>query len=281
MKEAELNALISLLDDSDPEVSDHVWEKLSSMGSQGIDRLEAAWEMQGDPVIQKKIEDLIYRINLDGVARDLLNWRKEGGKDLMEGWMLVTRTQFQDLNEKHYSELVNRLGHKVWLELQQQMDPVHMFRIINLVFFKSEGFKPNRKEVKLPENSLLNMVMDHHTGNAIGLSVLYLLICRKLDLPVSGIILPGYFVLHYIDHKSEYFIDVFNGGVLLTRDQWTAILKKYKIEEKPSYFKPTSNIYIILELISTLANDLRGMGKDHKADELDQLLKDIEIKFEP
>ena len=46
-----------------------------------------------------------------------------------------------------------------------------------------------------PENSYLNRVMDRRTGNPINLCLLYILLARRLRLPVAGIGLPGHFHL--------------------------------------------------------------------------------------
>ena len=61
------------------------------MGHEGMERLEAAWETQEDPEMQARLEDAISRLHLKEVARELLEWRKDGGKDLLRGWYLVSR----------------------------------------------------------------------------------------------------------------------------------------------------------------------------------------------
>ena len=53
-------------------------------------------------------------------------------------------------------------------------------------------------------------------GIPIALAVVYLEIGRRLAQPVYGIGLPGHFLVQYRDAHFSAFIDVFNGGRLLT-----------------------------------------------------------------
>lgn len=58
----EIQALIALLDDSDPEVFDHVAARLLSYGPMVIDQLEDAYTSISNPVMQERIEDIIHQI---------------------------------------------------------------------------------------------------------------------------------------------------------------------------------------------------------------------------
>jgi regulator of sirC expression with transglutaminase-like and TPR domain len=280
LTEGEFKALIRLLDDEDEEVTSHVWSTLMALGESGVERLEAEWLSASDPELQRRLEEVISRIHRKGVAKELLEWRKDGGRDLLRGWYLVSKFQFPELDFQKYRNEVNRLVNKTWLELNNQMDASQKLRVINHILFKMESYAPNTGRPNFPHNSHLNYLIDHQQGNAVSLSLLYLMISQQLDLPVSGVILPGYFILIYKDEKQEFYIDVFNGGHAFNRARLEGYLKQVNVPEKPSYFNPTSNIYIILNLIRTIANDYAANDKPDKVAELEELLEDIDIRFE-
>lgn len=279
LNESQFNALISLLDDEDPEVSEHVWSTLMKMGHEGVERLEAAWETQDDPEMQKRLEEVIHKLHLKEVSSELLDWRKRGGRDLLKGWFALSRFQFPELDYRRYRNEINRLVNKTWLELNDRMDPEQKLRVLNHMLFRMEGYGPNQAKPQHPNNNFLNYVVEQQRGNAISLSMIYLLICQQLDMPVSGVILPGYFILMYKDEKAEFYIDVFNGGKTFNRARLEGYLKQVNVEEKPSYFKPTSNIYIILNLIQHLVVDFKNADRMDKVAELEELLDGIEIRF--
>jgi len=62
-----------------------------------------------------------------------------------------------------------------------------MLSTINDYLFQELGFTGNEKNYYDPENSYLNRVLDRRTGNPINLCLLYILIGRRLRLPVAGI----------------------------------------------------------------------------------------------
>lgn len=279
MRDNEFKALISLLEDEDPEVSHHVWEKLTSMGSEGVERLEAEWEVQHDPLIQVKLEEVIQQILSNETTEALLEWRKGGGKDLLEGWMKFTRFRYPEADLSKYNSQLSRLVHKSWLSVNNRMEPYEKLRVINHILFNMELYKANKKESYFPENNFINYFFDQKKGNVITISLLYLLICKQLEYPVSGVIIPGYFFLHYLDPHLEFYIDVYNGGLFYSRRDLQNFMKAINLEAKPAYFKPTSNTYILLHLIRNTAEDYRKAGKHDKAKMMDKLLEDIDIQL--
>ncbi len=280
LDDKEFKALIRLLDDDDPEISEHVWSKLSSLGVAGIRRLEAEWEVQEDPVIQGKIEDLIDSISTRAVTQDLLSWRKGGGKDLLEGWLLLTKFHFPEIDLNIYRNEVNRLVNKTWLEVNNSMDSVSRLRVLNHILFVMEAYTGNRFSTRYPQNSLLNYLVDQKQGNAFSTGMLYMIVAQKLQFPVYGVILPGYFVLFFKEGEKEFYVDAYNGGAFFTKTDLKRFISKLGIEDRPAFYKPTSNIYIILEVIKVLISDYEAMEQPEKAASLKKLLKDIEITFE-
>jgi regulator of sirC expression with transglutaminase-like and TPR domain len=279
LSEGEFKALIRLLDDDDDEVTAHVWATLMSLGESGVERLEAEWLMAADPELQRRLEEVLSRIHRKGVGNELLAWRKEGGRDLLKGWFLASKFQFPDLDFQKYRNEINRLVNKTWLELNNQMDAAQKLLVINHILFKMEGYAPNASRPNFPHNSHLNYLIDHQQGNVVSLSLLYLIICQQLDLPVSGIILPGYFILFYKDEHTEFYIDVYNGGHAFNRARLEGYLKQVNVQQQASFFLPTSNIYILLHLIRMIGSDYKSNEKPDKVAELEELLDDIDIQF--
>lgn len=280
LTEKQFNALVKLLDDEDPEVHEHVWSRLAEMGREGLGRLEKAWEGASDPALQKRLEETIHQLQLQEVGEDLLAWRKGGGNDLLQGWFLVTKFQYPDLDLDKFKNEVNRLVNKTWLELNPSMEPLEQLQVLNHILFRMEGYGPNNTHKTHPHNSYLNYLIDHQQGNVMSLSMLYLIIAQQLDLPVFGVLLPGYFILNYRTHRENFYIDVYNGGKTFDKERLQSYLEQVNVKEKAAYYKPTSNIYIILSLINVLKTDFGKIDRPDRVADLDQLLEDIDIRFE-
>jgi regulator of sirC expression with transglutaminase-like and TPR domain len=95
-------------------------------------------------------------------------------------------------------------------------DGRQIIEIINRVLFEKEGFSGNVEEYYDPDNSFLNRVLERRTGIPVTLSVIYLLIARRLHLPVRGINMPVHFICQYHTAQQSFYFDPFNKGRIIT-----------------------------------------------------------------
>jgi regulator of sirC expression with transglutaminase-like and TPR domain len=82
--------------------------------------------------------------------------------------------------------------------------------------FVDLGFVGNRQEYYDPRNSFLNDVVTRRRGIPISLSVLTLVVGRRLGVPLRGVSMPGHFLLRDVV-SPDVFVDPYAGGRLLDR----------------------------------------------------------------
>lgn len=78
--------------------------------------------------------------------------------------------------------------------------------------FGTSGFRGNAEDYGDPRNSYLNEVLDRRLGIPISLSVVYLSIAKRLDIPAFGVGLPGHFIVGVRDGRDTWYLDPFHGG---------------------------------------------------------------------
>ncbi|MFI5205122.1 MAG: transglutaminase-like domain-containing protein, partial [Flavobacteriales bacterium] len=184
----EIKALISLIDDPDDRIYSQVRTKLLEFGEEIIPALESEWESnEYGLVFQSRIETLIHEIQFSSVKDNLVRWIENGSHDLLEGVLIINRFQYPDLDEDRIKKRIHQLKQDVWLELNDNLTAFEQIRVINHILFDVYGFSGNKKNFHSPQNSFLNQVLDTGKGNPLMLSVIYLLVCRPLDLPVYGV----------------------------------------------------------------------------------------------
>src|SRR5689334_11737291 len=98
VKDTEIKALISLLDDTDKEVYHHIEEKLISIGKNAIPLLEDAWSSSFDALQQQRIEHIVHKIQFDSLVEDLKLWLHTEEDNLLKGTVIVARYQYPDLD---------------------------------------------------------------------------------------------------------------------------------------------------------------------------------------
>src|SRR3954469_21402740 len=100
MDSNKIKALIFLLDDDDNEVVSHVEREIISHGESIIPFLENEWENNFNPLVQRRIEELIHTLHFELLLTRLETWKENGGVDLLEGMWLIATYQYPDLEFK-------------------------------------------------------------------------------------------------------------------------------------------------------------------------------------
>ena len=85
-------------------------------------------------------------------------------------------------------------------------------RLLAEFLFRKDRFSGNRRNYTDARNSFLNDVLDRKEGIPITLSILYLDIAHRLDIPAFGIGLPGHFIVGVAGESDIWYLDPFNGG---------------------------------------------------------------------
>jgi regulator of sirC expression with transglutaminase-like and TPR domain len=276
MNESEIKALVTLLDDEDHEVVQHVENRLRTLGGAVIPLLEDHWQGNGlNPELQKKIEDLIHDLQYKLVIDRLVNWKNNGHEDLLEGMWIIATYQYPDLSFDKLRQYINDMYFDAWLDLREDMHPHDQIRVLNQVFFDKHKFLPNTKNFHSVANSMLNQVFDLKKGNPISLCVIYLLLARRLGLPISGVNLPSLFVLTYKTPQIQFYINIFNRGLIFSKVDISNYIKQMHIQPQDSFYQPCTNLDIISRVLRNLIVSFEKVSDLERAKEVERILKAI------
>ena len=273
MNQREIKALISLLDDDDHEVSQHVEGKILSLGGNVIPFLETEWEESFNPIIQRKIEELIHELQLSIMIERLQAWKNGGALDLLEGMWILATYHYPDLSMEKLKTSIDQLYYDIWIQFQEEMNAVDQIKRINSIFFGAMNFAANTKNFHSPSNSMINVVLETKRGNPPTLCVIYLLIARKLGMPVYGVNLPNLFVLTYKNDKTQFYINVFNRGIIFSKTDIDHYIAQLNIKSKDIFYQPCTNLEIIQRLLRNLILSYEKTSEQEKSKEIEKILK--------
>jgi regulator of sirC expression with transglutaminase-like and TPR domain len=272
MTGTEIKALVSLLDDEDNEVAALVEEKIRSLGCGIIPFLESEWENNFSPVIQRKLEDLIHEFQLSQMRDRLIEWKNGGGLDLLEGMWIIATYQYPEVNLETLRTEIDQLYFKIWPHIREDMNPVDQIKAINNVFYGEMSFGANTKSFHSASNSMINIVLNNRKGNPITLCVIYLLLARKLGLPLYGVNLPNLFVLTFKKDPLQFYINVFNRGIIFSKTDIEHYIAQLNIQSKETFYQPCTNLEIIQRVIRNLILSYEKAGEPDKIQELESLM---------
>lgn len=274
LDEKNMKALVSLLSDDDTEILEHVEQKIIMLGDTVIPYLEQEWESNFNPLVQKRIEDLIHNVQFGQLKNRLNNWKESGANDILEGMWLVATYQYPDLEIEKLRMELDQLYYDAWLEMQHFDDePYNQVKLLNMAFFGKLRFSSNTKNFHAISNSMLNVVLENRKGNPISLCVIYMLIAQKMKMPVYGVNLPNLFILTYKDNKNaQFYINTFNKGLIFTRSDIDNYIAHLKLSHNEMFYEPCSNLSIIRRVLRNMIVSFEKAGYNEKVLEVKQML---------
>ncbi|HHY85149.1 MAG TPA: hypothetical protein GYA07_06395 [Verrucomicrobia bacterium] len=247
-------ALLKLLGDDDSNVYQAVRARILASGPATCEWLRPH-AVSNDPVLRRHVTEILRHFDLQSADDEFLAFCLKHGEefDLEKGAWLLARTAYPDINIEAYQALLDSYA----AELRERIassgaEGEPMLVRINQYLFRELGFCGNEKNYYDPENSYLNRVLDRRTGNPINLCLLYILIARRLQLPVVGIGLPGHFICRYQSSSSEIYIDPYNRGQLLTKADCIHYLQRGNYSLSDDFLGPVSARRMFMRICSNL-----------------------------
>lgn len=135
----------------------------------------------------------------------------------------LARIQFPDLDHEPFLNKINEIAANLGDRLRNFNDGRDFVEKAQHYLFEELGFHPNESDFFDPGNSCLNLVLERRTGIPITLSLFYMEVARRLQMPVFGIGLPNRFVVQFDDGRYATFIDPFGGGRTVSPEECFAM----------------------------------------------------------
>ena len=246
-------ALLSLLADEDPLVYRTVREKILSCGPPAAEWLRPH-TMSNDPALRRRARQIVLHFDRQAADDHFLAFCLRHGEefDLEQGAWLFAQTQYPLINVEAYRAVLDGYANELRGRFAASAEPQLILTAINHYLFGDLGFAGNESNYYDPENSYLNRVIDQRTGNPINLCLLYILLARRLRLPIAGIGLPGHFICRYQSTAAEIYLDPFNRGKFLTKADCVQYLVSANCSLRDDYLAPVSSRRLLLRVCSNL-----------------------------
>ena len=207
--------------------------------------------------IKRLAGEVRERLVIEELAKSL-QIEERGSVDLLRSALLIARLDNENFNLESYLEKADLLAQKIEKSFQKSSTQEEKLLILVNQLFGEMGFHGSTLDYHHRSNSYMNEVMDDREGLPITLSVLLIELANRLDLPVSGLGLPGHFMAIYREssHKEkptknkpkELLIDAF-GGKIVSREEASRITG-VTLEDQD--FQPISNREIITRMLRNL-----------------------------
>ena len=267
----QISAIVSLLSEPDPDIAASLRQKLCDLGEQVVKEVLQACK-EGSRA-HREVSRVLMRFREPSLEMRFRNLalNEIGDIALEEGVFTLARFAYPDIDESAYK---TRLGHMAF-ELAPRVapddHPIRIIRTLNHYLFDEQGFHaPGHYD---PDDTYLNRVLDRKRGWPITLSVVYLILAQRLELPIVGVALPKHYIVKYTDSDHDIFIDPHNRGQILTANECADLIGTTISDD---LFRATTNRFTLFRMMNNLRYTYLSLYKKNKAKELESLISIIQ-----
>lgn len=276
----EIESLIYLLEDPDPNVQASVRNRLFELGEQAVPLLDQQKSQSKSDNERELINEIIQWITFGSLEEDFLDVLESGIKNLKQledAVFILARFENPTLREEEYKRKLDNFAGMIRDDLNYQIEQSKKMHILLNFVFDELGFRGSNVDYYNPDNSFLHRVIDRRQGLPISLGLIVLFLARRLDLPFAGVNMPIHFMLKYRGELEEVMIDPFDRGKTVTYNQCYFFLKQNGVEPKSEHFDSARPHEILARCIRNLIQSYSRLEKEDKVENLTNLLNTVEV----
>lgn len=270
--ESEFRALVVLLGDDQEHVASVARDALALAREAALPYLEDA-ARSPDPVLR-------------GRARLLLEELKRGA--IEEEWRRFAELPDSELDLETGCLLLSRLGGETAMEatsgfldaiagmVRSHMASVGGMQAIGEVLFENLGFRGG--DFDKAESHYLSTVLERRVGIPISLATVYVLVGRRVGLPVSGVAMPSHYVARYERPDGPLFVDCYNGGRIYRYDTLVDLLTGKGLQFSDRYLAPCRVRFTLFRMLNNLERVYVDAGNDRMRDKARSLREALQVQ---
>ena len=182
--------------------------------------------------------------------------------DLARCALLIASVEYPELDLEHQLGLLDSLAAAAARSIDFEAEPLVVVNQLSEYLFDEVGFGGNQEDYYDPRNSFLNDVLMRRVGIPITLSLICIEVGRRLGIQLIAIGMPVHLLIRHLD-VSDWFIDPFHGGILLSQEECQQRLQQIARATIPwdaSCLVPISN----REFVTRMLMNLKGIYLQQK-----------------
>ncbi|WP_170266908.1 trypsin-like peptidase domain-containing protein [Brevifollis gellanilyticus] len=202
------------------------------------------------------LRDLEKDLHRRAVTRDIMTElaKPEEKIDLMRLTLLLARHDNTEIDVAQYLQQFTRMVDELKTDPEIKKGTASAVPRLSRFLFEECGFHGSRHDYDSKANSSMSELLDDREGLPITLSVLFIELARRLEVPdVFGVPLPGRFMVGWKDgpEGEVQLVDAFNRGKAMTVTEAALELSSTGQFEEPE-LQPASKRDTILRILRNL-----------------------------
>ncbi len=203
---------------------------------------------------RKQLDNLLTNYHLilvRSALERLLNTTLED-IDLEKTILVISFWSDPQVDCQRIQEELDRISQSIIATIPKTGHPLAFLDHISHYLFRELNIRGNTADYYNPENSYLHKLLETKKGIPITISILYILISRRLEFPVYGVPMPGHFILKFYDEEDEIFFDPFYEGKIYSRQMCFNYLKRVDVDNAEQILNGCANYEIVVRVLKNL-----------------------------
>jgi regulator of sirC expression with transglutaminase-like and TPR domain len=212
---AQKAALTALLDDPSPSVRRSLLAEFTRSADAARDLLNTVTRGT-DPALAAHAAWYQRELKFADPVAEFRGFIQSLNYELETGIFLLTRTVNPDFDLTAVSAQLDAFAARAKKLMPRSASLRAQCRVLNRVLFEEYGLRGDQEHYADPRNSFLDQVLERRIGIPISLSIIYLLVAQRTGVELEPVGVPGHFLVGGYEPEGPFFIDAFNGGMLLS-----------------------------------------------------------------
>jgi regulator of sirC expression with transglutaminase-like and TPR domain len=226
------------------------------------------------PLLQQKYQELHFDL-VKAAFQQLLSHHLED-IDLEKSVMILSYWNNPDVDIPALQHRLDRMAEEIHAHMPFTGHPLAFLDHINYYLFKKYGFHGNSTDYYNPDNNFIDRVLETRSGIPISLSVLYILIARRMGIPILGVPMPAHFIIKFDNGTDEVFCDPFYKGKIYTRKECLAYLNNANVIDPLAILRGTTDYQIVFRMMRNIKLVYSSYKEDRrKVEEIQELLEQL------
>lgn len=176
--------------------------------------------------------------------------------DLAVASVFIAQSNYPLLEGESELEALDSMASVLSDRINQSKDdlPLHTMNLLSDWLYNELEYTGNHENYYDPKNSYINDIIDRRTGIPITLSLVYIEVGRRANMPLVGIGMPGHFLVGHLG-INDHFIDPFHNGTIISKKEAVDLFKRItanKQDWSESFLEPVTNREFIIRMLRNL-----------------------------
>lgn len=273
--------LVHLLEDDSPVVRQAVMTKLRELGRDPLVALDEAG-IELNPVQRRLLASIRGELETRRLDDGWERWT-QAPPDL-EGFHVLICTLLSE-----YGGFADpRLMLEQWTQRYRLRHPAPGLESLVAFLFSQDGLQGDTDDYFAPRNSSLAWALENKRGLPITLCSALILVGKRVGVDVNGVAFPGHFLAQSSLHGEPLWIDAFDGGRFIAREELVEALGRVPTATRERVLAPASDIEICARILRNVVTSLEraeDVPRHRRAirwlGELDERLLELDVPDYP